>query len=80
MPRSYVLTLIGPDSPGLVERLAEAVADAGGNWVESEMSRLAGQFAGILRVQLPGEARPRLGTSVRVGGCLWGRHGRRDAR
>ena len=56
MPRSYVLTLIGPDSPGLVERLAEAVADAGGNWVESEMSRLAGQFAGILRVQLPGEA------------------------
>ena len=28
MPRSYVLTLIGPDSPGLVERLAEAVADA----------------------------------------------------
>jgi glycine cleavage system regulatory protein len=48
-----VLTLIGPDRPGLVEALAEKVAAHGGNWLESRMAQLAGQFAGILRVEVP---------------------------
>ena len=48
-----VLTLIGPDRPGLVEAVAEIVAAHGGNWLESRMARLAGQFAGILRVEVP---------------------------
>ncbi|MBN2193238.1 MAG: glycine cleavage system protein R [Polyangiaceae bacterium] len=48
-----VLTLIGPDRPGLVEAVSETVARHGGNWLESRMARLAGQFAGILRVSVP---------------------------
>jgi glycine cleavage system regulatory protein len=48
-----VLTVIAPDQPGLVETLAECVASHGGNWLESSMSRMAGQFAGILRVAVP---------------------------
>jgi len=48
-----VLTLIGPDRPGIVEALAEPVAAHGGNWLESRMAHLAGQFAGILRVEVP---------------------------
>jgi glycine cleavage system regulatory protein len=48
-----VLTLIGPDRPGLVEALAERVAAHGGNWLESRMAHLAGRFAGILRVEVP---------------------------
>jgi glycine cleavage system regulatory protein len=48
-----VLTLIGPDRPGLVEAVAQAVADRGGNWLESRMIHLAGKFAGILRVEVP---------------------------
>lgn len=51
--KDLVLTLIGPDRPGLVESLAKRVADHGGNWLESRMARLAGQFAGILRVEVP---------------------------
>jgi len=50
-----VVTLIGPDRPGLVEAVALAVADHGGNWLESRMAHLAGKFAGILRVEVPGE-------------------------
>jgi glycine cleavage system regulatory protein len=50
---SLVLTLLGPDRPGLVERLSQVLADHQGNWVESRMAHLAGQFAGILRVELP---------------------------
>lgn len=50
-----VMTLIGPDRTGLVESVARAVAEHGGNWLESRMSRLGGEFAGILRVQIPAE-------------------------
>ena len=51
-----VLTVIAADQPGLVERLAGCVAAHGGNWLESRMARMAGQFAGIVRVDVPGEA------------------------
>ncbi|HEY5959699.1 MAG TPA: ACT domain-containing protein [Polyangiaceae bacterium] len=50
---SLVLTILGPDRPGLVERLSVVITDHAGNWVESRMAHLAGQFAGILRVELP---------------------------
>ena len=47
-----VLTLIGPDRPGIVEAIAEPIARHGGNWLESRMAHLAGKFAGILRIQV----------------------------
>ena len=50
-----VMTLIGPDRSGLVESLARVVADHDGNWLESRMCRLGGEFAGILRVEIPSE-------------------------
>src|SRR5437763_13035762 len=55
MQLSLVMTVIGGDKPGLVDSLAGIVADHGGNWLESRMSRLGGQFAGILRVQVAAE-------------------------
>ncbi|WP_407362475.1 glycine cleavage system protein R [Pseudomonas luteola] len=55
-----VLTIIAPDQPGLVEQLADCVAERGGNWLESRMSRMAGQFAGILSVSVAPEQRDAL--------------------
>ena len=52
-PHSIVLTVIGVDRPGLVEQLATAISQHGGNWRESSMSHLAGKFAGIVCVDLP---------------------------
>lgn len=52
MTTYLVLTAIGDDKPGLVEALAEVIADNSGNWLESSMSQLAGKFAGILRVSV----------------------------
>jgi glycine cleavage system regulatory protein len=60
MQRSLVMTVIGQDRPGLVESVAALVAEQGGNWLESRMSRLGGQFAGILRVEVPAENEPAL--------------------
>jgi glycine cleavage system regulatory protein len=50
-----VVTVSGPDRPGLVETLSEAVANHQGSWLESRMARLAGQFVGVLRVSVPEE-------------------------
>ncbi len=47
-----VMTVIGPDRPGLVESIASLVAEHGGNWQESRMCRLGGQFAGLLQVEI----------------------------
>jgi glycine cleavage system regulatory protein len=38
-----------------VQLVAACVADHGGNWLESRMCRLGGQFAGILNVEVPAE-------------------------
>lgn len=50
---SLMLTVVGPDRPGLVRALSEAVAARGGSWLESRMARLGGQFAGIVLVEAP---------------------------
>ena len=55
-----VITVFAPDKAGQVERIAQCIAEHGGNWLESRMSRMAGQFAGILRVGVPAEAHDEL--------------------
>ena len=55
-----VMTIIGPDRTGLVEAVARAVAGHGGNWLESRMCRLGGEFAGILRIEIPSEKKAQL--------------------
>lgn len=67
MQLTLVMTVIGQDRPGLVERVAGIVADQGGNWLESRMSRMGGQFAGILRVQIAAEQEAALTHSLK---CL----------
>jgi glycine cleavage system regulatory protein len=51
-----VITVFAPDQPGQVERIAECIAAHGGNWLESRMSRLAGQFAGVVKVGVAAES------------------------
>jgi glycine cleavage system regulatory protein len=53
MATPLVFTFVGADQPGLVEKLSQTVANHGGNWLESRMSELAGQFAGIVKVEVP---------------------------
>lgn len=60
MQTPLVLTVLGKDRTGLVESLASLVAEHGGNWLESRMCRLGGEFAGILRVVAPSDRLPAL--------------------
>ena len=52
MKNKIVLTIIADDQPGIVEKLSNIVKSHGGNWLESNMSQLAGKFAGILLVEI----------------------------
>jgi glycine cleavage system regulatory protein len=61
-----VMTVIGRDRPGLVERVARVVADHGGNWLESRMCRLGGEFAGLLRVHIPEDQRAALAQALQA--------------
>lgn len=49
--KQLILTVIGKDKSGLVEQLATVINDHHGNWTASNLSHLAGYFAGILQVE-----------------------------
>ena len=59
-----VLTLLGNDQPGLVSRVSRVVADEDGSWLESQLARLAGTFAGIALVEVPPEKVESLRTAL----------------
>ena len=66
MGTSLVVTVIGNDRPGIVERLSEVVLAAGANWEESRMARLAGKFAGILRISVASAHADALASALRA--------------
>ncbi len=52
MTTSLVVTLVGPDRPGLVSALSDKAVEFGANWADSVMSNFAGQFAGIVQLEV----------------------------
>ncbi|MCI4680767.1 amino acid-binding protein [Rhodoblastus acidophilus] len=65
MQTHLVLTVIGRDRPGLVSAVSETIAAGGGNWLDTRMARLAGQFAGMLLVAIAPEKADALVASLR---------------
>jgi len=55
---------VGDDRPGLTRSLADAIVEAGGNWLESHFARLGGKFVGSVLVELPEERVPQLGEAI----------------
>ena len=51
----FVLSAVGSDRPGLTKALAAAILLAGGNWLESHLSRLGGLYVGSVLVELPSD-------------------------
>ncbi len=54
--QNLVITFSSPDRPGIVETITRAVVENGGNWEESRLARLCGDFAGIARIIAPTES------------------------
>lgn len=52
MNQQLVFTIIAQDKPGIVTTVSDLVNQHGGNWLDSRMSQLAGEFAGIVHVEI----------------------------
>jgi glycine cleavage system regulatory protein len=52
---SLVLTIIGAERPGIVAEVATLAAAHDASWQDSRMARLAGQFAGIVALEVSEE-------------------------
>jgi glycine cleavage system regulatory protein len=52
---TIILTVIGEDRPGLVSEVSAPISAHGASWERSQMSRLAGKFAGIVLVSVADE-------------------------
>lgn len=53
MNTSIVLTILAEDHPGIIKTVSSVLYKHGGSWTQSNMSSLAGQFAGILLASVP---------------------------
>jgi glycine cleavage system regulatory protein len=51
--KTLIIGLVGQDKPGLIDAVAQEVYNAKGNWLSSNFSHMAGQFAGFAEVQIP---------------------------
>lgn len=50
---SLIVTLVGPDRHGIVSQLSERAERYGANWAASRLTRLAGEFAGTVHLEVP---------------------------
>lgn len=65
--KTYLLvTITSPDHPGIVERITEVIASHHGNWEESRMAHLGGDFAGIVSVSVAQSAAATLADALRA--------------
>ncbi len=61
---SLVMTVIGPDRPGIVRLMAQTAERHGANWAASRLARLAGEFAGMIHLDVPRENAQALATAL----------------
>ena len=62
---SLVVSIVGPDRHGIVSLLAERAQRYGANWAASRMTRLAGEFAGMVHFEVPREHADALAAALR---------------
>ena len=62
---SLVVTVMGPDRPGIVRLLSDRAQRFGVNWAASRLSRLAGEFAGMVHFEVPPENADAFADSLR---------------
>jgi glycine cleavage system regulatory protein len=65
MITSLVVTVVGPDRPGIVSQLSAKAQGFGANWSGSRMAGLAGQFAGIVHFEVAPDKADALAAALR---------------
>lgn len=63
---SLVITVMGPDRPGIVRLLSDRAQRFEANWAASKLERLAGQFAGMVHFEVPRDKADALAEALRA--------------
>ncbi len=63
---ALVVTVIGPDRPGIVSQIADCAHRFGASWAASRLERLAGEFAGMVQFEVPHESVDALADALRA--------------
>ncbi|EAQ99268.2 glycine cleavage system protein R [Congregibacter litoralis] len=64
MTTRVLISFFCDDRPGVIEQLSALINQHGGNWLDSQLSRLGGRFAGVLQAQLPEDQQEALGDAL----------------
>lgn len=62
---SLVVSIVGADRHGIVSSLADRAQRYGANWAASRMTRIAGEFAGMVHFEVPRENADALANALR---------------
>ena len=62
---SLVVSIVGTDRHGIVSSLAERAQRYGANWAASRLTRIAGEFAGMVHLEVPRENADALADALR---------------
>jgi methionyl-tRNA formyltransferase len=62
---ALVVTVMGADRPGIVSLLSDRAHRFGASWADSRMARLAGEFAGMVQLDVPPENADALMTALK---------------
>lgn len=62
---SLVVSIVGTDRHGIVSSLADRAQRYGANWAASRLTRLAGEFAGMVHFEVPRENADALANALR---------------
>ncbi len=52
MTKTFISTISGPDSLGIIKSLAQTTRGLGGEWITSKVMKLDGQFAALMKVTI----------------------------
>ncbi|MEO5696233.1 MAG: formyltransferase family protein, partial [Burkholderiaceae bacterium] len=63
---AMVVTVIGPDRPGIVSLVSDRAQRFGANWAASRMANLVGEFAGMIHLDVPHENAEPLAAALRA--------------
>lgn len=62
--KSFIITIVGKDRPGLIDAVAQVVYQHSGNWLASNFSHMAGHFAGFAEIHVPEQNEAELKTKL----------------
>jgi glycine cleavage system regulatory protein len=60
MKNTFVMSVVGPDSPGTIKSIAETTRGLGGEWLKSKVMRLDGNLMAMMKVVVEQDSEARL--------------------